>query len=76
MHQLFSEDVWGTFGMTKVSIGSETYPQTWNVLFLLQLAPVSPTKKPITTSLEPASVPTHLKNGTETALTSIIANWS
>ena len=35
--------MWGTFGIKKVSIGYETLPQSWNMLFLLQLAPVSPT---------------------------------
>ena len=34
--------MWGTVGMITVSIGQKTYAQSWNVLCLLQLAPVSP----------------------------------
>ena len=44
MHQLSSGVMLGTFGMSKISIGLETYPQSWNMLFLLQLAPVSPAR--------------------------------
>ena len=39
MYQLPAGDMWGSLGMTKVSIGLETHPKSWNVLFLLQVTP-------------------------------------